>query len=66
MVSASEDDMPKKAAGGVTVGQDLATMSEYELLARIAALEGEIARCRAEIAARLATRASADAFFRKA
>jgi uncharacterized small protein (DUF1192 family) len=66
MANDPEDTLPKKSATGIAVGQDLAAMSEYELLARIAALEGEIVRCRAEMAARQTTRAAADSFFRKA
>jgi uncharacterized small protein (DUF1192 family) len=47
-----------------TLGQDLSAMSEGELAARIAAMEGEIARCREAIKARQATRNAAAAFFR--
>ncbi|HWE05622.1 MAG TPA: DUF1192 domain-containing protein, partial [Rhizomicrobium sp.] len=44
---------------------DLSATSEHELVARIAALETEIARCRDAIAARQSTRAAADSVFRK-
>lgn len=44
--------------------EDLDPLSQDELTARIAALEGEIARCRARIAAAHSHRASADALFR--
>jgi uncharacterized small protein (DUF1192 family) len=40
-------------------------MSEHELVARIAALEEEIARSREAIKARQSTKTAADAFFRK-
>lgn len=48
------------------LGQDLSAMSEGELAARIAAMEGEIARCREAINARRATRNAAAAFFKAA
>jgi uncharacterized small protein (DUF1192 family) len=47
-----------------TLGQDLSAMSEHELAARIAAMEGEIARCREAIRARQTTRSAAAAFFK--
>jgi uncharacterized small protein (DUF1192 family) len=40
-------------------------MSEHELIARITALEEEIARSREAIKARQSTKSAADAFFRK-
>jgi uncharacterized small protein (DUF1192 family) len=46
------------------LGQDLSAMSEGELTARIAAMEGEIARCRDAIKARQTTRNAAAAFFK--
>jgi uncharacterized small protein (DUF1192 family) len=45
--------------------QDLDPLSVDELHARIAMLEGEIARVRAKIDASVSFRASADAIFRK-
>ena len=45
--------------------QDLDPLSVSELEARIAALEGEIARVRAKMDASVQFRASADAIFRK-
>lgn len=45
--------------------QDLDPLSVEELEARIAALEGEIARVKAKMDASLQFRASADAIFRK-
>ena len=44
--------------------EDLDPLSQDELTARIAALEGEIARCRARIDTARSHRASADALFR--
>jgi uncharacterized small protein (DUF1192 family) len=45
--------------------EDLDRLSVAELNARIAALEGEIARCRAKIEGAVNHRASADALFRR-
>lgn len=56
----------KKKLNEVTLGEDLAMMSEHELVVRIAALEGEVARCRDAIRARQSTKSAAEAFFRKA
>jgi uncharacterized small protein (DUF1192 family) len=47
------------------VRQDLDPMSVEELEARIAALEGEIARVRSKIESAVNHRASADALFKK-
>jgi uncharacterized small protein (DUF1192 family) len=55
----------KKKLTELTLGEDLSAMSEHELVARIAAIEGEISRCRDAIATRQATKSSAEAFFRK-
>ena len=60
------DELPrKKPVTEIVLGQDLYTMSEFELDARIAALETEIARCRDAIGARKATKTAADSFFKK-
>jgi uncharacterized small protein (DUF1192 family) len=60
------DDLPrKKKFTEIILGQDLSTLSEFELGARIMELEGEIARCRAAIGARQATKDAASAFFKK-
>jgi uncharacterized small protein (DUF1192 family) len=48
----------------MAVPRPLDAMSVEELEAHIRALEGEIARARKEVAARLARRSAADAFFR--
>lgn len=55
----------KKKLTEITLGDDLSAMSEHELQARIAALEGEIERCRTAIGARKSTKSAAEAFFRK-
>jgi len=57
--------LPRKKAPEFTLGQDLGALSEYELAARIEAMESEIARCRDAIAARKATKSAADSFFKK-
>jgi len=59
------DDLPKKSKTEIVIGQDLSMMSEFELTARIETLEGEIVRSRDAIKARQATKAAADAFFKK-
>jgi uncharacterized small protein (DUF1192 family) len=65
MVSDPDELLPRKPKTEIAIGQDLSTMSEFELSARIQALEGEIARSREAIAARQATKAAADSVFRK-
>jgi len=59
------DDLPKRPKTEIVLGQDLSAMSEFELTARITALESEIARAREAIKARQATKSAADAFFKK-
>ncbi len=60
-----EPDEPHKKRPGIVLGEDIATLSAHELQTRIARLEDEIARCRAAIAARHATRSAAENFFKK-
>jgi uncharacterized small protein (DUF1192 family) len=60
-----EELLPRKKMPEIVLGQDLSAMSEHELVARIAALEDEIARSRDAIKARQATKNAADTFFRK-
>jgi uncharacterized small protein (DUF1192 family) len=60
-----EELLPRKKPPEIVLGEDLSALSEHELQARIAALETEIARCRAAIDARKSTRSAADSFFRK-
>jgi uncharacterized small protein (DUF1192 family) len=66
MVSDPDDLLPKKPKAEIVIGQDLSAMSEFELTARITTLEDEIARAKEAIKARQATKAAADAFFKKA
>lgn len=47
------------------IAQDLDRLSVAELEARVVALEGEIARCRAKIEGAVNHRASADALFKR-
>jgi uncharacterized small protein (DUF1192 family) len=61
-----EELLPRKKPGmEIVLGQDLSALSAHELDARIAAMQEEIARCRAAIDARASTKSAADAFFRK-
>lgn len=57
--------LPKKKPPEIVLGEDLSAKSEHELVARIAALEAEIGRCRDAIVARQSTKAAADSVFRK-
>jgi uncharacterized small protein (DUF1192 family) len=60
-----EELLPRKKPAGITIGEDLSHMSEFELSERIMALEGEIARCRQAIGARRVTKSAADTFFKR-
>ena len=60
------DDLEPKPKTDGFVLQDLSRLGIAELEARIALLENEIARCRAEIAKRQSTRAAADSVFKPA
>jgi uncharacterized small protein (DUF1192 family) len=60
-----EELLPRKKMPEIVLGQDLSTLSEHELVSRIAALEDEISRARDAIKARQATKNAADTFFRK-
>jgi len=60
-----EELLPRKKPAGITIGEDLSHMSEFELSERIMALEEEIARCRNAIGARRATKSAADSFFKR-
>jgi uncharacterized small protein (DUF1192 family) len=59
-----DEFQPRPQPREIVLGQDLATLSEHELTARIERLEAEIARCREAIVARKATRAAASAVFK--
>ena len=58
------DDLPKKKSVH-EIGQDLSLLSVEELAERIAALKAEIARLEASMAAKQASRTSADQFFKR-
>jgi uncharacterized small protein (DUF1192 family) len=60
-----EELLPKKKPPEIVLGEDLSAMSEFELSARIMALESEIARSREAIGARKATKSAADSFFKR-
>ncbi len=62
-----DDYLPKRADDplNLVLKQDLAPLSVDELRARIAALEGEIARVHKTIDHAVGHRASAEALFRK-
>ncbi len=57
------DDLPKKPPGPV-IGESLDAVSLAELEQRVQALESEIARLKAEIVRKRASKTAADAFFR--
>ena len=59
-----EDLSPRIKTPEFALGQDLSAFSEHELEARIAAMEGEIARCREAIKSRQATKNAAHGFFK--
>ncbi len=60
-----EELLPRKKISGLVLGEDISALSEFELQARITALESEIARCRQAIESRKATRSAADSFFKR-
>ena len=62
---AMEDDPLRPPRAALEIGGDLSTLSETEIEERIAALEAEIARLSATLGAKRASRAAADAFFKK-
>jgi len=59
-----EEDGARPRPRAHVVGEDLAALSVDELEARIAVLEGEIARLREAIVKRQATRSAADQLFK--
>ncbi|MEZ5776351.1 MAG: DUF1192 domain-containing protein [Hyphomicrobiaceae bacterium] len=59
-----DDLLPRKKPAGVTLGEDLSRLSIPDLEARLALLDDERRRVEAEIDARKATRAAADAVFK--
>ena len=56
---------PRKKLPDIVLGQDISALSAHELEKRIARLEEEIARCRAAIREREATKSAAESFFKK-
>ncbi|HEU0161140.1 MAG TPA: DUF1192 domain-containing protein [Rhizomicrobium sp.] len=58
-------DEPRGKPPEILLGEDISALSAHELEQRIARLDAEIARCRAAIAARHATKSAAESFFRK-
>ena len=62
-----EGDLPRKADDPLTqlLRQDLGPLSVAELEARVAALEGEIARSRSKIERAVNHKASAEALFKR-
>ena len=59
----SFEDLPAEKPG-IVVGENLDLLSVSELEQRVQALDSEIARTRAAIAAKQASKSAADAFFR--
>jgi uncharacterized small protein (DUF1192 family) len=59
-----DDELPRKKLVH-EMGQDLSLLSVEELVDRIAALQAEIARLEAAMAAKKASRTSADQFFKR-
>lgn len=59
------DDIKPKPAKALLVGEDLSTISVAELEARIAALEIEIQRVKAEIATKKARASAAADLFKR-
>ena len=59
-----DDDQPKRKISH-DIGQDLTLLSVEELNARIALLQGEIARLEADIAGKRASRSAADEIFKR-
>jgi uncharacterized small protein (DUF1192 family) len=62
---AQDDDLPVKRKNPHEMGQELSHLSIEELGERIGALKEEIARLEAALAGKLASRTSADRFFRR-
>lgn len=57
--------LPRKKKSEIVLGEDISSLSEHELAARIATLEAEIVRTKEAMKARSATRSAADAFFKR-
>ena len=61
---AQVDDEPRKKTAQHEIGQDLSALSLHELAERIAMLQAEILRLEAAKAAKSASMAAANAFFK--
>ncbi len=59
------DEEPRKAPTAHVIGQDLSLLSVTELNERIGRLRAEIGRLEAELSVKGATKAAAEAFFRR-
>jgi uncharacterized small protein (DUF1192 family) len=59
------DDLKPKPKRGVTLGEDLTTLSVAELEARIGELQQEIERVKVELSAKKAHEAAAAAIFKR-
>jgi len=59
------DEIRPKPAAGAMIGENLETLSVAELEARIAALEGEIARVKTELEAKRRHEDAASALFKR-
>lgn len=62
---AIEPEEPRKKISDFVPGQDISTLSEHELSARIEVYEQEIVRLREAIKVRQSTKSAADAFFKR-
>ena len=60
-----DDLAPRKKPPQIQIGEDISALSAHELEARIVVLEEEIARCKAAIASRHATKSAAENFFKR-
>jgi uncharacterized small protein (DUF1192 family) len=65
MATDPEDLQPRKKLPDNVLGEDIAALSAHELELRIARLEDEIARCKAAVQARHATKSAAENFFKR-
>lgn len=61
----SDELQPRKKLPDIVLGEDISALSAHELEARIARLDEEIARCKAAIQLRHATKSAAENFFKK-
>ena len=56
---------PRKKLPDIVLGEDISALSAHELELRIARMDEEIARCKAAIQARHATKSAAENFFKR-